>query len=136
MIIKEIMSPAVDTVTKDDDIFKTALIMKNRNVGAVPVMDGGQVCGIVTDRDIVLRCIASDKDIDECKVSDIMTGDTTTAESNWTVNEALKVMSQKQIRRLPVTENGKLTGMISIGDIARQRRSAEVAGALSEISMP
>lgn len=136
MTIREIMSPAVKTVSKDDSVFRAASIMKDQNVGAIPVMCDGKVCGIVTDRDIVLRCVADNKDIDGCVVSDIMTNTATVANPDWTINEALEVMSRHQVRRLPVMDDGKLTGMLSIGDIARQRRSPEVAKALCEISMP
>ncbi|MGN0661002.1 MAG: CBS domain-containing protein, partial [Oscillospiraceae bacterium] len=62
MIVRDIMSPGVTTVTQDDTAFKAATLMKNHNIGAIPVMCGKKVCGMVTDRDIVLRCIASGKD--------------------------------------------------------------------------
>ena len=136
MTIREVMSTHVATVSKDDTVYRAASLMKDNNIGAVPVVNGSDVCGIITDRDIVIRCLAKDKNMTDCKISEIMTESTTTANADWTVNEALEVMAKHQVRRLPVCENGKLTGMVSIGDIARLRQTPELAKALSEISLP
>lgn len=136
MTVKEVMSTHVATVNSDDSISKVASIMKDNNVGAVPVVCGNEVCGIITDRDIVIRCVASGNTSCDCKVGDVMTSSTKTASADWTVNQALEVMAKDQVRRLPVTENGKLTGIVSLGDIARQRQNPEVAKTLCEISLP
>ena len=136
MIVRDIMSPGVTTVTQDDTAFKAATLMKNHNIGAIPVMCGKKVCGMVTDRDIVLRCIASGKDANECKICEVMTGSAVTVTPDRQVSDAASIMASEQLRRLPVVENGELTGIVSLSDIARQRQSTEVSKALCEISMP
>lgn len=136
MTVKEIMSTNVATLNKEDTAYRAATIMKDNNIGAIPVLNGSDVCGIVTDRDIILRCVAKDKNANDCKISDIMTTNTSTASADWNINEALEVMARQQVRRLPVTENGKLTGIVSLADIARQRQNPELARAISEISLP
>ena len=136
MIVRDIMSPGVTTVTQDDTAFKAATLMKNHNIGAIPVMCGKKVCGMVTDRDIVLRCIASGKDANECKIGEVMTGSAVTVTPDRQVSDAASIMASEQLRRLPVVENGELTGIVSLSDIARQRQYTEVSKALCEIRMP
>ncbi|HBN28551.1 MAG TPA: CBS domain-containing protein, partial [Clostridiaceae bacterium] len=112
-------------------------IIKDNNVGSVPVCDGQRVVGIVTDRDIVLRGIAMDKDINTLKAKDVMTAKVTTVDSNSDVNSASNIMAEKQIRRLPVVDGNNLVGIVSIGDIAVRNNLQDNAGdALSDISKP
>lgn len=136
MTVRDIMSPQVVSVSKDDSVFRAATLMKENDIGSMPVICDNSVCGMITDRDIVIRCVANSKNAESCHVGDIMTDMTISATASWSVNEALKAMARQQVRRLPVTDDGKLIGMLSLGDIARQRISPEIAKALSEISMP
>ncbi|MDF2567009.1 MAG: putative signal transduction protein with domain [Oscillospiraceae bacterium] len=136
MQVKDVMSQNVITVTQDDTVSNAAKLMNQHNIGAVPVVVNNNICGIVTDRDIVLRCVASGKSPDNCKVSDIMTSSTACVTPTHSVSDAIKLMSTEQVRRLPVLENGKLSGFVSLADIARTRNNPEIAQALSEISMP
>ena len=137
MKIKDIMTNNVVSVKLETPITEVTKIIKDNNVGSVPVCDGQRVVGIVTDRDIVLRGIAMDKDINTLKAKDVMTAKVTTVDSNSDVNSASNIMAEKQIRRLPVVDGNNLVGIVSIGDIAVRNNLQDNAGdALSDISKP
>lgn len=110
--------------------------MSEHNIGSIPVVDNGQIKGMLTDRDIVLRCVAEGKDPTHVKVGDIMTTGTVYITPHQSVDDAVRMMSYEQIRRLPVVEDGKLAGIISLADLARMRDHTEVAQAICEISKP
>jgi CBS domain-containing protein len=110
--------------------------MNRHNIGAVPVIDGGSIRGMLTDRDIVLRCVAENRDAGNVKVSDICSQGAVSVRPEETVKDAMHIMASEQVRRLPVVENGKLIGMLSFADIAREKSGMELAEAISEISMP
>lgn len=137
MKIKDIMTNNVVSVKLETPVTEITKIIKDNNVGSVPVCDGQRVVGIVTDRDIVLRGIAMDKDINTLKAKDVMTAKVTTVDSNSDVNSASNIMAEKQIRRLPVVDGNNLVGIVSIGDIAVRNSLQDNAGdALSDISKP
>ena len=137
MKIKDIMTDNVVSVKLETPVTEVTKIIKDNNVGSVPVCDGQKVVGIVTDRDIVLRGIAMDKDINTLKAKDVMTAKVTTVDSNSDVNSASNIMAEKQIRRLPVVDGNNLVGIVSIGDIAVRNSLQDNAGdALSDISKP
>lgn len=95
----------------------------------------GRLRGIVTDRDIVLRCVAAEEDPAQVPVRDIMTRNCATVSPGDDCREATRLMAAQQVRRLPVTEGGKIVGIVSLGDLAKcQAFDMEVAKALSEIS--
>lgn len=122
MKVKECMCEEVYTCTPETTISQVAKIMCGNHIGCVPVCDEQQgVVGIVTDRDIILRAVACDKEATTTRVSDIMTSTTTCCEENADVKEASKMMGEQQIRRLPVTDNGKLVGILTLGDLARHK---------------
>lgn len=119
MKIRDIMTPSVVTVDHEATIDTAAKIMKQHNVGAVPVIGrNAQLQGIVTDRDIVTRNIANGKDPKTEKVRDIMTTNVSTVSPDADVNDVTRQMAEKQVRRVPVVENGNLVGMATLGDIA------------------
>ena len=108
--------------------------MKDYDVGAVPIVEEGKVLGIITDRDIAIRGVAS-KHPGSTKVTDIMSTSLVTVSPHTSVSEAADLMASKQIRRLPVVEDGRLVGMVSLGDLAvRQTLEQAANDALSEIS--
>ncbi|MBO8171287.1 MAG: CBS domain-containing protein [Bacillaceae bacterium] len=135
--LQEIMTSDVATCSQNDDVYRAATIMRDRNVGVVPVVDGNQHCiGIVTDRDIVVRGIAERKD-GSAKVDEVMSHDVILGRPDMTVDDASRIMADQQIRRLPVVENGRLVGIVAMADMAVRRDFADEAGqALSEISEP
>lgn len=134
--VSEIMSKDLVTVTRQDNIYEVAVKMKQHDTGFIPVVDrdGTTLIGAITDRDLVLRGIA-EKRPGSTEVAEVMTKDIRTASPSMTIDEASELMANQQIRRLPVTENKQLVGIVSIGDLAVRGIFADEAGeALSEIS--
>ena len=126
MRVKECMSDNVVWVTKDDTVYDVAKLMNENHIGSMPVCDENQnVIGIVTDRDIVLRTIAWDKDVHQTKVKDIITTDVIRTSRDTDVSWVAGIMAKNQIRRIPVVENEKLVGIISIGDLATNEEIPE-----------
>jgi CBS domain-containing protein len=132
--LSDIMTKNVDFVTPLDNVYEVAVKMKNDDVGVIPVCENDQLIGVITDRDIVIRGVA-EKRPGSTQVTDIMSEDLYTASPDMDVEEAAELMADKQIRRLPVVENNKLVGIVSLGDLAVRKKSDNAAGqALSEVS--
>jgi Predicted signal-transduction protein containing cAMP-binding and CBS domains len=132
--IQEIMTKGVTTLNSNDSIAKAADVMKKINVGSIPVVENNKLVGIVTDRDIVLRNIANGG-VSNQTISQVMSHDIVSVTPDTDVHEAADIMAQKQIRRLPVVQNGSLLGIVSIGDMAVESIFENEAGeALSNIS--
>jgi CBS domain-containing protein len=137
MKVNDLMTRNVRTCEPGDPIAEAARIMAEVNCGAVPVVDGDRVVGIVTDRDIVLRGVAKGKDTTNCKVSDCMTKDAVCCNADTDAHAAADLMASRQIRRLPVVENDRLVGIVALGDMATVNIHVNEAGeALSSISEP
>jgi CBS domain-containing protein len=136
MKISDIMTERVVSVGQDEPVSAAARLLKRHNVGALPVCDSsGRLRGLVTDRDIVLRCVAMDEDPQMVRIGDIMSRGIITADPADSVERASQLMSQDQVRRLPVTDNGRVVGFLSLGDLARNRNcDMEASEALTEIS--
>jgi len=136
MKVSDVMTTEVETVQMNSTLEEVASIMKVEDVGAVPVVDeDDDLVGIITDRDIVVRCVAEGKDPAETNVEDVLSHELETIEPDADVEEAARVMSDRQIRRLPVCQDGELVGMVSIGDLAVKTPRIEASGeALREIS--
>lgn len=136
MKINELASPRVISVLTSDSVATAARLLSLRNIGAMPVVSsGGALAGMITDRDIVLRCVAAGKDPGSTRVGDIMTRRVVSVSPDDDVESAAAAMSEAKVRRLPVVENGAVTGMLSLGDISRSRAfDAETASALCDIS--
>lgn len=136
MQIKDLMNPSVVTIEPTSSAALAARLISRHNVGALPVCSNDRrLRGMVTDRDIVLRCIAAEEDPAQTMVRDIMTRNCATVSPGDDCREATRLMAVQQVRRLPVVDSGKLVGMISLADLARSRRfDMEAAQALCEIS--
>lgn len=134
--VRDIMNPNAVSIDPGESAALAARLLTRHNVGALPVCSrDGQLRGIVTDRDIILRCVATEEDPGQCPVRDIMTRRPTSLSPEDDVRQAARLMSSRQIRRLPVVENGKLVGMVSLGDLARCGKFAmETSKALTDIS--
>jgi CBS-domain-containing membrane protein len=102
--------------------------MKEEDIGAVPVIDGQELAGIVTDRDIVVRCIAEGKDVTECTADEVMSSDMQTVSPDDSVDTAARIMADRQVRRLAVIDNGRLVGMVSLGDVAVKSDDTDLSG--------
>jgi CBS domain-containing protein len=134
--VKEIMSTDCVTATTKDNVFELATLMKQHDIGFVPIVEGKKLIGVVTDRDLVIRGYA-EKHSGSTSVTEVLTTNVKTIDSSTSVDEAAKLMASNQIRRLPVVENGELLGVVSIGDLAVREIFVNEAGdALSGISEP
>jgi CBS domain-containing protein len=134
MNIREVMTPNPRTVSPSDSIQNAACIMRDEDAGAVPVVDNGRAVGIVTDRDIVVRVVAEGGQLSG-PVRDIITGALVSATPEMSTREAAELMSEHQIRRLPVVENDRLIGIVSIGDLAvKEGKDGRIGDTLQHIS--
>lgn len=137
MKVGEVMSKNIAAVNPDTPVEDIAKVMKDMNIGSVPVCEGDKVIGIVTDRDIVIRNIAVGKGGNNVQAKDVMTSGISTVDPNTDIHEAANLMADKQVRRLPVVEDGRLVGIVALGDIAVRSKLEDNAGeALSDISKP
>lgn len=136
MKVFDLMSESVVSVGVNEPVTAAARLLKKYNIGALPVCDdSGKLKGMITDRDIAIRCVAGDVSPDKAKVSDIMTRGAVTIDENAYIGDAARTMAEAQIRRLPVCKDGVLVGMLSLGDLARNTEcDTEAAEALCEIS--
>ena len=134
MKIRDVMTPNPRTVSPDDTIQAAARIMQTEDTGAVPVVHDGRVLAIVTDRDIVVRVVAEGGSMSS-PVRDIATRSVVCATPDMTTREASDLMSENQIRRLPVVENERLVGIVSIGDLAvKEGKDSRIGDTLQSIS--
>jgi len=136
MLISDIMSPNVVTVSPDEPASLAARLFYRHNIGSVPVCtQDGKLRGIVTDRDIVLRCVAAENDPQTTPVRDIMSKNVVSVSPGEDVRQATRLMASEQVRRLPVVSDGKVVGMVALGDMAKTNSyDMEASKALSEIS--
>ena len=136
MKLRDVMSNPVIRIHPDESVAVAARTLNRYNIGALPVCGSdGRVCGLITDRDIVTRCLAAGRSPASTAVRDVMTSKVISARPDMEANLAAGLMGREQIRRLPVMENGKLCGMVSLGDLAnREESSGEAGDALTEIS--
>ncbi len=119
MKVRDCMCNNVKCVNPNDSVCDCAKLMSNNHIGCIPVCDDSQnIVGIVTDRDIILRSIACDKDVKSTPVSEIMTCKICSCTPDTHLNEAQDLMKENQIRRIPVMENNKIVGILTLGDLA------------------
>lgn len=132
--IRDIMTDEVECCTLLDNVYEVAAKMKELNVGAIPIVDEKKLVGMITDRDIVIRGIA-EKHPPSSKVEDIMSNNLITISPDASSREAVKLMAENQIRRLPVVEGDELIGIVSLGDFAiRELTDDQAKQALTGIS--
>ena len=136
MKVRSIMTPQVIQVAPGESAAVAARLFTHYNIGALPVCTtDGRLCGMLTDRDVVTRCIASGLDPAKTAVRQIMTGKVQCVTSDMDAGVAAHLMGSQQIRRLPVVDEGKLCGMVSLGDLARSDESVmDAADALQDIA--
>ena len=136
MQVRDLMNPSVVSITPGESAALAARLLARHNVGALPVCgDDGRLRGIVTDRDIVTRCIAAEDDPAQTPVRDIMTRNCAVVSPEDDPREATRIMAAQQVRRLPVLSDGRVVGMVSLGDLATSHAyDMEASKALSDIS--
>ena len=136
MKLRELMTRNVIRIHPEEPVEVAARTLTQYNIGALPVCGrDGQLYGIVTDRDLVTRCMARGRSPGCVKVREVMSGAVIAAGPEMEASAAAYLMGSRQVRRLPVVENGRLCGMVSLGDLASREESApDAADALTEIS--
>lgn len=138
MKVSNLMSNTVISISPDASVTSAAKLLTKHNIGSVPVISkDDKLRGIITDRDIITRCVASENSPDTMSVKDIMTRCVFGVSPNADIREATEIMSSEQIRRIPVVDDGKVVGMIALADMARSNAyQMEASKALSDISFP
>jgi len=134
MKAQELMSTPAFTVTAEDSVERAAAMMKQADVGALPVQGVGSPCGIITDRDIAIKVVAAGKGL-ATQVGEACTLNIITVQPDTDIDEVVDLMKKHQVRRLPVVEGGEVQGMISLADIALARQGL-ASEALVAISWP
>lgn len=137
MDTKDVMTREPATLGPEATLGEAATLMRQEDCGSIPIVEDGRLVGIVTDRDIVVRAVAAGKDPKATRVSEVMSADPVCITPDTDVDEAARIMADRQIRRLPVVDDGKLVGILVIGQIARKEPDEELTGeTLKEISQP
>ncbi|MGD8393918.1 MAG: CBS domain-containing protein [Candidatus Eiseniibacteriota bacterium] len=137
MKVREIMTADCRFATPDTKLRQIAQEMKSVSIGFVPVLEGGKLIGLLTDRDVVTRVVADAKDPDATEVREVMTPKTWTIREDQEVEEAAKLMRDKKVRRLVVlSRNGELAGVLTLGDLAVDGPVEVAAEALQAVSEP
>lgn len=134
LTVQDVMSTNIQYCTPLDNVYEVAVKMKEHNIGAVLICEEGKLIGMITDRDIAIRGVGS-KRPGSTKVTDIMSEELITISPHSSIDEAAELMAKNQIRRLPVMDEEKLVGLLSLGDLAVRKLFIDNAGrALSQIS--
>lgn len=137
MQIREVMTPEVTTVRPDSTLIEVAKIMREEDIGSVPVTDNERLLGMVTDRDIVVRAIVEGHDGLDRTAADVMSPDVHCCAAEDDVEDVLRDMGDQQVRRLPVVDDGqRLVGIVSLGDLSREAKPKQAGKSLKDISQP
>jgi CBS domain-containing protein len=133
--IRDVMTSNPTSCATSATVADAARVMAQEDVGPVPVVEGDRVVGIVTDRDIVVRVVAEGRDPNSTTVGEIASSDLVTVQPDTKLDEALRLMAQNQVRRLPVVEGDRLVGIVAQADVARagaDEKTGEVVQQISE----
>ena len=137
MKIREIMTPDAQCVGPEDTLVEAAALMRQLDVGVLPVCNEGEVIGMITDRDIVIRAVAELRPPTTTRVREIMSPGTVSVFEDQDVDEVVQVMEDHQIRRAPVmSRERRIVGIVSLGDIAVDASAARSGEALKRVSQP
>jgi CBS domain-containing protein len=135
--VADVMTRSVRTVAPSDTVALAARLMEEMDVGSLPVCEGDELVGIVTDRDIVVRAVAHDRPINQTQLAEVMTRDPQACFEEQAVEEVIDSMRESQVRRLPVVDQQRhVVGVVSLGDLAVKHDEAEAGDALEAISEP
>lgn len=135
MKVKDVMATCVVSLNAEDNVERAAQLMREHNIGSIPVCSEDKVIGIVTDRDIAIRSAADGENSKKQTIREIMSSNPVLGKQDMDIEDASRIMSERQIRRLPIIEDKNLVGMVSLGDIAVQPKLQQNAEqALSNIS--
>jgi CBS domain-containing protein len=133
--VQDVMSTRPRCVSPDTPVTEAAELMESEDVGSLPVLEGDELAGMITDRDILIRAIARGKDPRGMPVREVSTRDVVAVRGDEDLSEALKLMASHQVRRLPVVdESNHLVGVLAQADVAREAREKAVGELVEEIS--
>jgi len=133
--IRDVMTSNPCTIDADKDIVYAAKMLKDEDVGVAPIVEGDQLIGVLTDRDIAIKVVAEGKDPQTTKAREIASKDIVTIDPQQSLDEALRLMAQHQVRRLPVVEeDGKVVGIVAQADIALESDDAKTGELVEQIS--
>ena len=125
---KDIMHPGAQWIDRNETLTRAAELMRDLDVGALPVSDDNErLCGIITDRDIVVKCVARGRDPQQTKCADLAEGTPRWVDANADIEDVLHEMEEHRIKRLPVIENKRLVGIISEADLAHHLTDDQLA---------
>ena len=136
-IVRDIMTKDVQTVTPETTLREATQILKNRDIGSVPVVEGRKVVGVITDRDIAIRGVAEGLDPASTKASEAMSKEVVAVQETDDLQEAERIMHDQQIRRLPViNEQNELVGYLAMAKVARTESPAQTGKVIQGVSQP
>jgi CBS domain-containing protein len=137
MKLRDVMTSDVTCASPSESLTKIAADMKRHNIGIMPICENDKLMGVLTDRDIVIGCVASGSNPGDCIARNFMTTGLTYGTPDMDVQQACELMGSAQVHRLPVVQNGRLTGMVSLGDLAIHLKDSNlVTRLLRDISTP
>jgi len=137
MQVSELMTPNPYCLDQNDSVLRAAQEMKKHNLGALAVCDNRRLSGIITDRDIVVSCVAGGHHPEDCKILEHMTANPISVSPDTSIQEALRRMGREQVRRLCVMDGDEIAGIVSLGDLAvRMADDIALAQTLGQISQP
>lgn len=134
MLVKEIMYKAPTCCTPDTNLPEVARMMLEHDCGAIPICNGPTLVGVITDRDIVCRAMATKPDPTTIRAADVMTTQVATINDNDSIQRAVTVMAENKVRRVPVVKDGVLVGMLSQADLAEHLPLAEIGALVRKVS--
>lgn len=134
--IRDLMTENPSSCEPGTSVVEAAKVMAREDVGPVPVVDGGRLVGVVTDRDLVVRVLAEGRDPESTKVSEITSSDLVTVSPDDDLGQALQLLAEHQVRRLPVVDGERLVGIVSQADVARHADEVQTGEVVEEISKP
>lgn len=133
--VQDLMTSNPKTIASDSSVVDAAKIMRDEDVGIVPIVDGDRLVGTITDRDIAIKVVAEGKDTRSTTAGQVASRDLVTVDPQQDLDEALRLMAQHQVRRLPVVEeDGRLVGILAQADVAREASPEETGRVVEEIS--
>lgn len=132
--VRDLMTERPTTVSPSQSVVEAARLLRDEDVGSLPVCEDDRVIGMITDRDIVVRGVADGNDPRQLSVQDVASRDVQTVEADESLDEALTLMARAQVRRVPVVESGRLVGMLAQADIAEHEGGKKTGELVAEIS--
>jgi CBS domain-containing protein len=132
--VREAMTTSPRSIERRETVAQAARMMASEDVGSLPVVEGGDLVGMVTDRDLVLQVLAKDLDPSKVNVGEVASENPVVARPEEPLDTALQRMAQEQVRRLPVVDDGRLVGILAQADVARQAKSSATGEMVEQIS--